>query len=50
MTRYGLLDESGEVIRWVWQCPPAGVPYTTQDMPVTRPEAIDWNNFEEAPF
>jgi hypothetical protein len=48
MTRYGLLDESGEVIRWVWERPPAGVPYITE---YTRlAPRVDWDDFEEALF
>lgn len=48
MTRYGLLDDFGEVIRWVWEPPPAGVPHVIE---VTKPPSpIDWDNFEEALF
>lgn len=48
MTRYGLLDDDGQVIRWVWQAPPAGVPHIIEY--TTPPAPIDWDDFEEALF
>lgn len=46
--RYGILDDEGRVIRWVWEKPNAEYQYVTER--VTRPPPVDWDNFEEAPF
>ena len=48
LTRYGILDDMGEVIRWTYEKPADGVTYLVE---VTRPlHDIDWENFEEALF
>lgn len=47
-TRYGILDDFGEVVRWQWNKPAKCYKYVTQRVKV-KP-AVDWNNFEEAPF
>lgn len=47
-TRYGILDGFGEVVRWQWNKPAKGYKYVTER--VKAESAVDWNNFEEAPF
>lgn len=48
LTRYGILDEDGELIRWTYQKPRDGVMYLIE---ITKPlHEIDWENFEEALF
>ena len=46
--RYGILDDFGEVIRWQWDKPAAHYRYVVERVKV--PPAVDWNNFEPAPF
>jgi len=48
-TRYGILDDFGEVIRWVWDKPSSKhYKFVTQRV---KPEpVIDWNNFKRALF
>lgn len=48
LTRYGILDDFGEVVRWTYEKPSDGIMYLIE---VTKPHyEIDWNNFEEALF
>jgi hypothetical protein len=47
-TRYGILDDFGEVIRWVWDKPSKNYRYITERVKVEP--VIDWNNFEPALF
>lgn len=51
VTRYGILDDFGEVIRWQWEKPASHYRYITERIkrPKRRPP-IDWSNFEPAPF
>lgn len=44
-TRYGILDDFGEVIRWQWDKPSKNYRYV-----VRRVSAVDWSNFEPALF
>lgn len=46
--RYGILDDFGEVVRWVWDKPSPHYRYIIQR--VERKPAVDWSNFEPAPF
>jgi len=51
MTRYGILDDIGIVIRWVYDKPSSQYQYITQR--IARPKRkppIDWTNFEAAPY
>lgn len=48
LTRYGILDDMGEVIRWTYEKPANSVTYLIE---VIKPlNEIDWENFEEALF
>jgi|DEB19_MinimDraft_3_1074340.scaffolds.fasta_scaffold12572_5 hypothetical protein len=48
LTRYGILDDDGHLVRWTYEQPADGVMYLIE---VTKPlHEIDWNNFEEALF
>lgn len=33
MTRYGILDDAGQVVRWVWERPSEGVPFVEVSEP-----------------
>lgn len=48
LTRYGILDEFGELVRWTYEKPNDGTMYLIE---ITKPlHEIDWDNFEEALF
>lgn len=47
-TRYGILDDFGEVIRWQWDKPSSNYKYITQRVKLVP--AVDWTNFEPALF
>jgi hypothetical protein len=48
LTRYGILDDMGEIVRWTYEKPTDGVIYLIE---ITKPlHEIDWDNFEEALF
>lgn len=48
LTRYGIFDDFGEVVRWTYEKPNDGVMYLIE---ITKPaHEIDWENFEEASF
>ena len=48
LTRYGILDDMGELVRWTYEKPNDGIMYLIE---VTKPQhSIDWDNFEEALF
>jgi hypothetical protein len=48
LTRYGILDEFGELVRWTYEKPNDVVAYLIE---ITRPlHEIDWENIEEALF
>ena len=48
MIQYGILDDDGAVVRWVWD----KLSYTniTRKVHRQRKKQIDWANFEAAPF
>ena len=48
MGRYGILDDFGDVVRWVWDKPARHYRYVTRKM--KRKPAVDWANFEPALF
>lgn len=48
MIQYGILDDEGAVVRWVWDNP--SYPHITRKVPRHRKPKIDWTNFEPAPF
>lgn len=46
LTRYGILDDDGQLVRWTYDKPADGVMYLIE---ITKPlHEIDWDNFEEA--
>jgi len=45
LTRYGILDDEDQVIRWVWRKPGPAYRFITQRRP-----RIDWDAIEEALF
>jgi hypothetical protein len=48
LTRYGILDDDGQLVRWTYEQPADGVMYLIE---VTKPlHEIDWENFEGALF
>lgn len=47
-TRYGILDDFGEVLRWVWDKPSKHYRYITARVKVES--VIDWSDFEPAPY
>ena len=47
MIKYGLLDDFGEVVRWVWERP-VGRQYITVKVKRQRKAKIDLNKFGEA--
>lgn len=48
MIQYGILDDFGEVVRWVWDKP--SLPHITRKVPRYRKPKIDLSQFEDAPF
>lgn len=48
MIQYGILDDEGAVVRWVWVKP--SYPHITRRIPKQRKAAIDLSKFEAAPF
>lgn len=52
MVKYGILDELGHVIRWVWDKPSDAYKYITVKIKRTRlaKPGIDWSKIEPAPF
>lgn len=46
MKKYGILDDDGVVIRWVWDKPSDAYKFVVIKVP--KKPRIDWNNFEEA--
>ena len=47
-TRYGILDDFGDVVRWQWNKPSGNYRYVVQRVAVVG--YIDWSNFEPAVF
>lgn len=48
MIQYGILDDDGVVVRWVWYKP--DYPHITRRVPKQRKAPIDLSQFEPAPF
>ena len=48
MKQYGILDDEGNVVRWVWNKPP--YPHIERNIKRTRKPKIDLTKFEEALF
>jgi hypothetical protein len=48
MTKYGILDDEGKVIRWVWDKPP--YPHIVQKIKRKRKPKLDLSNIQEALF
>jgi len=46
--RYGILDDEGRVIRWVWHPPP--YPHVVQKIKRQRKPKTDISNLPNAPF
>lgn len=47
LTRYGILDDFQELLRWTYDKPTDGVMYLIE---IIKTVEIDWDNFEEALF
>lgn len=50
MTRYGILDDEGKVIRWVYDKPSHEYQYVVIKIKRQPKQKIDLSQFEEAPF
>ncbi len=48
MIQYGILDDEGAVVRWVWSKP--GYPHIIRKVPRRRKPKINLSQFEPAPF
>ena len=48
--KYGILDDEGAVVRWVYDQPSAGYEFVTVKITRSRRPSIDWSRFEAAPF
>jgi hypothetical protein len=48
MIQYGILDDEGVVVRWVWHKP--DYPHITRKVTRKRKSKIDLSKFEAAPF
>jgi|LakMenEpi03Aug12_release.lakeMendotaPanAssembly.Ray.scaffolds.fasta_scaffold3035828_2 hypothetical protein len=48
MIQYGILDDEGAVVRWVWHKP--DYPHITRRVPRVAKPKIDLSQFEAAPF
>ena len=48
MIQYGILDDDGAVVRWVWNKP--AYPHITRKIYRARKQKIDLSKFEPAPF
>lgn len=48
MIQYGILDDEGAVVRWVWHKP--DYPHITRRVPRTTKPKIDLSQFDEALF
>lgn len=50
MTLYGILDDFGEVLRWLDYKPSEQYKYITKKVSKPKNPTIDWSNFEPALF
>lgn len=48
--KYGILDDDGRVVRWVWDEPAPCYQFVVVKVKVVRPQRIDWAKAEPAPF
>lgn len=48
MLKYGILDDEGNVIRWVWSVPP--YPHVAVKVPRPRKPKLDLSGVPDAPF
>lgn len=48
MVRYGILDDEGNVVRWVWHMPP--YPHIVQKIKRQRKPKLDLSNVPDALF
>lgn len=48
MIQYGILDDSGRVVRWVWERPPAIYDYVLRKVRRPQRKRIDLSKFERA--
>ena len=48
MTKYGILDDEGKVIRWVWEKPP--YPHVVEKIKRKRKPKLDLSNVPDALF
>ena len=46
--KYGILDDEGKVIRWVWSVPP--YPHIVQKIKRQRKQKLDLSKVPDAPF
>lgn len=49
-TKYGILDDLNEVVRWVWDQPGKEYAFVIKKIKRPKKEKIDFNKFEEALF
>lgn len=50
MIKYGILDDEGEVVRWVWERPSAVYRFIIVKVKRIRRPRLDLSQFEPAPF
>lgn len=50
MLKYGLLDDEGELVRWVWERPSEQYRFIVVRVPRVRRPRFDPTQFEPAPF
>ena len=48
MFKYGILDDEGRVVRWVWDKP--SYPHVAVKVPRPRKPKLDLSNVPDAPF
>jgi len=48
MNKYGILDDEGKVVRWVWHMPP--YPHIVSKPKRKRKPKLDFSKCEPAPF
>lgn len=50
MLKYGLLDDEGELVRWVWERPSEQYRFIVVRVKRERRARVDLSQFEPAPF
>lgn len=48
--KYGILDDDGRVVRWVWDAPPPCYPFITVKVKLVRQPRLDLSKYPPAPF